>query len=65
MEALLQAAADFEVADLDLQAGPPTVVAAQRSLDDCGLLLVGEVHGVKENPLLIRVLIRKLSQVLA
>jgi len=58
MEALLQAAADFAVADLDLQAEPAAAVAARRSLDDAGLLLVGEVHGVRENPLLIRALMR-------
>jgi hypothetical protein len=49
MEALLQAAAGFVVADLELEAEPSAVGAAQRSLDDSGLLL-GEVHGVRENP---------------
>jgi hypothetical protein len=58
LEAFLQAAAEFVVADLDLQAEPSAAVAAQRSLDDCGLLLLGEVHGVKENPLLIRALLQ-------
>ena len=58
MEVFLQAAAEFGVADLELQAEPPAAVAAQRSLDDSGLLLLGEVHGVKENPLLIRMLMQ-------
>ena len=58
MEALLRAAAEFVVADLELEAEPAAVRAAQRSLDDSGLLLLGEVHGVRENPLLIRALMR-------
>ncbi len=47
MEAFLQAAAEFVVADLELQAEPSAAAAAQRSLDDSGLLLLGEVHGVR------------------
>jgi len=58
MEAFLQAAAEFVVADLELEAEPSAVSAAQRSLDDSGLLLLGEVHGVRENPLLIRALMQ-------
>jgi hypothetical protein len=58
MEAFLQAAAEFVVADLELEAEPPAVVAAQRSLNESGLLLLGEVHGVRENPLLIRALMQ-------
>jgi hypothetical protein len=58
IEAVLRAAAEFVVADLELQAEPPAAVAVQRSLDDSGLLLLGEVHGVKENPLLIRSLMQ-------
>jgi hypothetical protein len=59
MEAFLQAAAEFVVADLELEAEPSAVSAAQRSLDDSGLLLLGEVHGVGENPLLIRALMQE------
>ena len=44
VETLLQAAADFVVADLDLLVEPAAAVAAQRSLDDPGLLLLGETH---------------------
>jgi hypothetical protein len=58
MEAFLQAVAEFAVADLELEAEPSAVSAAQRSLDDSGLLLLGEVHGVRENPLLIRALMQ-------
>ena len=46
------------VADLDLVTEPAALAAAQRSLDDSGLLLLGEVHGVRENPLLIRALMQ-------
>jgi hypothetical protein len=31
---------------------------ARRSLDSAGLLLLGEMHGVRENPLLIRALMQ-------
>jgi erythromycin esterase-like protein len=58
IEAFLQAAAEFAVADLELKADPSAVSAAWRSLDDSGLLLLGEVHGVAENPLLIRALMQ-------
>jgi hypothetical protein len=58
MEALLQAAAEFVVTDLELEAEPSAVAAAERSLDESGLLLLGEVHGVRENPLLIRALMQ-------
>jgi len=46
------------VADLELVAAPAAVAAAQRSLDDSGLLLLGEVHGVRDNPLLARALMQ-------
>ncbi|HEY1345670.1 MAG TPA: hypothetical protein VGF54_11825 [Streptosporangiaceae bacterium] len=58
IEAFVQAAAEFAVAGLELRAEPSAVSAARRSLDDSGLLLLGEVHGVAENPLLIRALMQ-------
>jgi hypothetical protein len=58
MEAFRQAAAEFVVTDLELEAEPSAVGAARRSLDDSGLLLLGEVHGVSENPLLVRALMQ-------
>ena len=42
------------VTDLDIAAEPLALTAARRSLDSSGLLLLGEVHGARENPLLIR-----------
>jgi hypothetical protein len=58
MEAFRRAAAEFVVTALELEAEPSAVSAARRSLDDSGLLLLGEVHGVSENPLLIRALMQ-------
>lgn len=58
VEALAQAAAEFAVADVDWVAEPAAAAAAQRSLDHSGLLLLGEVHGARENPLLARALMQ-------
>jgi len=58
VEGLLQAVAGFVVADVDLAAEPAAAAAARQSLDDSGLLLVGEMHGARENPLLARALMR-------
>jgi hypothetical protein len=46
------------VVDPDLVIEPSALAAARRSLDRAGLLLLGEVHGVRENPLLIRALLQ-------
>jgi hypothetical protein len=48
--------AGFAVTDLGLVIEPLALAAARRSLDSAGLLLLGEMHGVRENPLLIRAL---------
>ncbi|WP_157099298.1 hypothetical protein [Microbispora sp. ATCC PTA-5024] len=61
MDDLVRAIAEFEVEDLDLQAEPAALAAARRSLAESGLLLVGEIHGVRENPLVIRALTRLLE----
>jgi hypothetical protein len=58
VEALVQAAADFVVADVGLATEPAAAAATQRSLDDSGLLLLGEMHGARENPLLARALMQ-------
>jgi len=57
-EALERAAAGFEVTDLELMIEPSAHAAAQQSLNESGLLLLGEVHGVRENPLLIHALMQ-------
>jgi hypothetical protein len=58
VEALVQAAAEFAVVGLGLVTEPAAAAAAQRSLDDSGLLLLGEMHGARENPLLARALMQ-------
>jgi hypothetical protein len=58
LEAFRRAAADFAVTDLGLAIEGSALAAAQRPLDESGLLLLGEVHGVRENPLVIRALLR-------
>jgi hypothetical protein len=61
LPALHKAIAEFAVTDLTLVIEPAALAAAQRSLDSAGLLLLGEVHGVRENPLIIRALMRELG----
>jgi hypothetical protein len=58
LDALHRAVAEFAVTDPGLVIEPPARAAAQRSLDSAGLLLLGETHGVRENPLLIRALMQ-------
>jgi hypothetical protein len=52
-----RAVAEFPVTDLGVRFEPAARAAAQRSLGESGLLLLGEFHGVAENPLLIRALL--------
>ena len=58
LDASHRAIAEFVVIDLDLVIEPRALVAARRSLDSAGLLLLGEVHGGRENPLVIRTLMK-------
>jgi hypothetical protein len=58
LEAFHQAITEFVVADAGLVIEPAALAAARQSLDSAGLLLLGEVHGVRENPLLIRALMQ-------
>ena len=58
LDALHQAVAEFHVTNLGLGIEPPALAAVRRSLDSAGLLLLGEVHGVQENPLIIRALMQ-------
>jgi hypothetical protein len=53
-----KAVAEFAVEDPGLVIEPAALAAAGRSLDSAGLLLLGEMHGVRENPLLIRALMQ-------
>jgi hypothetical protein len=58
LEAFERAAARFGIADLKLMIEPSAGEAVRRSLDQSGLLLLGEVPGVSENPLIIRALMQ-------
>jgi hypothetical protein len=58
LEAFERAAARFEITELKLMIEPSAGAAVRRSLDESGLLLLGEVHGVRENPLIIRELMQ-------
>jgi hypothetical protein len=58
LEAFEGAAARFETTELKLMIEPSAGAAVRRSLDQSGLLLLGEVHGVRENPLIIRALMQ-------
>jgi hypothetical protein len=51
----------FDVADLPLIITVAAGAAVRRSLSSSGLLLLGEVPGVAENPLLIRAVMRQLG----
>lgn len=53
-----QALTDFQVGELEVAAEPAARAAAERSLAESGFLLLGEVHGVPENPLIIWALLR-------
>ena len=61
LDAFRQAIAESTVADPGLVIEPAALAAARQSLDSSGLPLLGEVHGVRENPLLIRALMQALE----
>ena len=65
LDALERAIAEFAITDLEpdleLDLEPAALAAACRSLAESGLLLLGEIHGVRENPLLIRALMTALG----
>ena len=61
LAAFAQAVADFPVSDAGLVLEPAARAAAERSAAESGFLLLGEVHGVRENPLLIRALLQALG----
>jgi hypothetical protein len=59
LEALQRTVAGFGAGDLSLVTEPVALAAARRSLDESSLLLLGEVHGVRENPLVICAVMRE------
>jgi hypothetical protein len=61
LEELQRAIDDVDVDELTLEAEPSALEGARRSLDHSGLLMLGEVHGVRENPLMIRAVMNALG----
>jgi hypothetical protein len=61
LDALVRAVAEFPVAGLELSLDPAALAVARGSLDEAGFLLLGEVHGVWQNPQVIRELVRALE----
>lgn len=61
LDGLQRAVAAFDTDDFELTAEPAALDRARRSVDDAGLLLLGEIHGVRENPLVILGLMRLLG----
>jgi hypothetical protein len=53
-----QAVADFPAGGFEVAVEPAARAAAERSLAESGFLLLGEVHGVRENSLIIQALLR-------
>jgi hypothetical protein len=53
-----QTVADFPIEELEVAAEPAAQAEAERSVAESGFLLLGEVHGARENPLIIRALLR-------
>jgi hypothetical protein len=56
LDALQRAVNEFDITAFYLDIEPAALAAAQQSLDESGLLLLGEVHGVRQNPLVARAL---------
>jgi hypothetical protein len=61
LEVFQQAVNEFDITSLRLTIDPAALAAARQSLDQSGLLLLGEVHGVLQNPLLARALMAALE----
>jgi hypothetical protein len=61
IEVFQQDVNEFDVTSLRLTIDPTALAAARQSLDQSGLLLLGEVHGVRQNPLLARALMAALE----
>lgn len=56
LAAVQRAVDEFDVSAFQLDIEPAALTAARFSLERAGLLLLGEVHGVRQNPLLARAL---------
>jgi hypothetical protein len=56
LEAFQRGVDEFDITSFRLAIDPTALAAARQSLDQSGLLLLGEVHGVRQNPLIVRAL---------
>ena len=61
LEEFQRAVDEFDITSFRLTIDPAALAAARQSLDQSGLLLLGEVHGVRQNPLLARALMAALD----
>ena len=61
LEAFQRAVNEFDITAFRLAIDPAALAAARQSLDQSGLLLLGEVHGVRQNPLIVRALMVELD----
>ena len=61
LEEFQRAVDEFDITSSRLTIDPAALAAGRQSLDQSGLLLLGEVHGVRQNPLLARTLMAALE----
>lgn len=61
LEAFQRGVYEFDIDTFQLDIEPAALDAARRSLDESGLLLLGEVHGVRQNALIARELMTALD----
>jgi hypothetical protein len=61
LEALQRGVNEFDITHFQLDFEPAALAAARKSLGESGLLLLGEVHGVRQNPLIARTLMAQLE----
>ncbi|MGW0806568.1 hypothetical protein [Nonomuraea sp. NPDC002799] len=61
LDGLMRAVAEFGTDDYELPFEPEALDRARRSVEESGLVLLGEMHGVRENPLVIGALMRLLG----
>jgi hypothetical protein len=61
LEEFQRAVDEFDITSSRLTIDPAALAAGRQSLDQSGLLLLGEVHGVRQNPLLARELMAALD----
>ena len=61
LEEFQRAVDEFDITSSRLTIDPAALAAGRQSLDQSGLLLLGEVHGVRQNPLLARALMAALD----